>query len=85
MAFYIWIHLWNNIWNRYYISMETIMEKNKKIFTYCLAAMIAGFILSNVAGCTVTSKTAFRGQDSKLTIGTGVGVDASGEVIYESN
>ncbi|MCS5550775.1 MAG: hypothetical protein NZ811_04560 [Gammaproteobacteria bacterium] len=59
------------------------MEENKKIFTYCLAAMIAGFILSNLVGCAVTSKTAFEGHDSRLTIGTGV--SAGGEVSYESN
>jgi len=59
------------------------MEKNKKIFTYCLIAMVAGFVLSNLVGCAVTSKTAFKGQDSKLTIGTGV--SAGGEVSYESN
>ena len=61
------------------------MEKNKKIFTYCLIAMVAGFILSNLVGCAITSETAFQGHNSKMTIGTGVGIDAVGEVTYESN
>jgi hypothetical protein len=65
--------------------METMMEKNKKIFTYCLIAVIAGFILSNLVGCAITGETAFKGHDSKLTIGTGVGVDVGGEFTYESN
>ena len=83
MAFYIWVYLWNNIWNRYYIFMEIIMEKNKKIFTHCLVAMIAGFILSNLTGCAITSETTLKDHNSRLTIGTGVGV--GGEVTYESN
>jgi hypothetical protein len=61
--------------------MEIMMEKNKRIFTYCLLAMVTGFILSNLVGCAVTSKTAFKGQDSELTVGTGVDVD--GEFTYE--
>jgi len=61
------------------------MEKNKKIFTYCLIAMIAGFILSNLVGCAITGEAAFKGHDSKLTIGTGVGVGVGGEFTYESN
>jgi len=60
------------------------MEKNKKIFMYCLVTAIAGFLVVSVSGCAVTSKTSFKGEDSKLTIGTGLGVNAGGEISYSN-
>ena len=59
------------------------MSNNFGFIDIILLAMIAGFILSNLAGCAVTSETTIKDHNSRLTIGTGVGV--GGEVTYESN
>ena len=83
MAVPSWIFMWNDMWDRYYLFMEIIMEKNKKIFTHCFLAILAGLILSTLVGCAATTETVLRDSDSNLTIGTGIGV--GGEFIYESN